>query len=135
VREEAPRPDATWTATGQEPPVFFDHRGRRRHWVAGGGGLTVVVAMMWVSGLVGGAIGFTRLPTPLAGLRALPRLVHSIRIDADATHDRSHADTVDIDTPRHARTTAVFVIEAQRRPRSPWRHEPTVDQGHRLART
>jgi hypothetical protein len=69
--EAAPRDASVWTATGREVPVFFDHRGRRRPWVAGAGALAVVLAAAWLCGLVGGTLGFAALPSPVTALHVL----------------------------------------------------------------
>jgi hypothetical protein len=51
-----------WTATGHERPVFLDEHGRRRRWVLAGGMLAGVLAALWLTALVVGAIGFATLP-------------------------------------------------------------------------
>ncbi|HEY7961343.1 MAG TPA: hypothetical protein VID29_05420 [Solirubrobacteraceae bacterium] len=54
--------DVVWTATGHEPPVFLDERGRRRRWVLAGGALTGGMSALWLGGLIAGAIGFSSIP-------------------------------------------------------------------------
>jgi hypothetical protein len=58
--------DAVWTATGHEPPVFLDERGRRRRWVLAGGALTGGASAIWLGGLLAGAIGFSSMPSTAA---------------------------------------------------------------------
>lgn len=94
---------STWWATGQEVPVFFDHSGRRRHWVAGAGTTAVVLAAVWLCGLVGGAVGFATLPSPVAALHALVarRPVYAVNVSSrarvDARRDFAVARGRDID--------------------------------------
>ncbi len=104
--EEPPRDTSVWRATGREAPVFFDHRGHRRHWVRGGGALAVVLAAAWLCGLVGGAVGFATLPSPIGVLRpfvqrhevfALEAPLHTRVIahrEFASVHDRESAHTL-----------------------------------------
>ncbi len=50
----------------------------------GGGALTVVLAVVWLCGLVGGAVGFATLPAPLTILHALPQGHRVFAVDAPA---------------------------------------------------
>lgn len=94
--EDAPRAAAVWTATGCEVPVFFDHRGHRRRWVAGSGGLAVLLAVAWVCGLVGGAVGFGGLPRP-----------------ADILHAQAQPSALYVvDRPRHLRAHGRREVDA-----------------------
>lgn len=61
----APKPTAMtviWTATGCEPPVFLDERGRRRRWVLCAGAFAALASGLWLAALLAGAIGFSKLP-------------------------------------------------------------------------
>lgn len=67
-----------WTATGHEAPVFYDHRGRRRHWVAAAGALVATLAVIWICGLVVGPLGFTSLRAPNAGVSGSPLIASPV---------------------------------------------------------
>lgn len=80
-----------WTATGHEPPVFLDERGRRRRWVLGAGSLAGVIAVIWLGALIAGGVGFTSLPSMRlpGGLSAALRPVSTLHARTGEVATRS----------------------------------------------
>lgn len=56
-------PASEWTASGREPQVFLDERGRRRRWVLAGGAIAGLLASVWLAALISGGVGFATLPS------------------------------------------------------------------------
>jgi len=119
--DDAPRDASVWTATGSEPPVFFDHHGRRRPWVFGGGATVVALAAMWLCGLAAGTFGFAKLPGPAAGLSVLSHLSSVYAPDvtrhrrdvylSDALHRRHSVFAIDLPRHHHAGVRREFAVD------------------------
>jgi hypothetical protein len=65
-----------WTATGHERQVFLDQSGRRRRRCGVLGVFVAVFAVMWLTAVVSGPVGFSNLPSVrISSLRPLPGVV------------------------------------------------------------
>src|SRR6202043_3733724 len=85
--------ETIWTATGHERPVFLDESGRRRRWVLAGGVFAGGVSAFWVTALIAGAVGFSRLPLirphlPFVALHAEAHEVAAIREETSTVRHR-----------------------------------------------
>jgi hypothetical protein len=87
-------------ATGTERPIFFDETGRRARRVRAAGTVAGVVAALWLAAIVGGPLGFGRLPAgPPAALLLQPPFVlrHPHREHARVARRRHPRRSRDID--------------------------------------
>jgi hypothetical protein len=73
-----PEADARWTATGHERPVFLDEHGTRRRWVLLAGALAGTLAALWLTALLAGAVGFSRLPPSYSPIRRASAHISSV---------------------------------------------------------
>ena len=87
---------AVWTATGLERQVFLSHSGRRRRGFSALGALLALLAGVWMTALMTGSVGFSRLPTlPSATAIVRPSGHHAPPFDHEprvaARAERRHA--------------------------------------------
>jgi hypothetical protein len=59
-----------WTS-GDEPPVFADHSGRRARGVRVAGFAVAVLCAVWLGALMAGMAGFSRFPPARPAIHAL----------------------------------------------------------------
>jgi hypothetical protein len=74
-------------ATGTERPIFLDETGRRARCVRAAGTAGGVAAALWLAAIVGGPLGFGRLPAGPADalvVRAPVAVAHAHRVHARA---------------------------------------------------
>jgi hypothetical protein len=119
-----------WRATGTERPVFLDESGRRRRRVQLIAAAAALVAGVWLCGLVGGGVGFSRLPpAPLSAHARPAHEGHRARVSGAASaltasaalaavSGRSHGVPVVLLRPRSTRARAVerFAVVRRRHP-------------------
>jgi hypothetical protein len=79
---------APWTATGLERQVFLDQSGRRRRRCGMLGAVVAVFAAMWLTALVSGPVGFSKLPSlPISSVHLLRGVV--VARHAHASHGQT----------------------------------------------
>jgi hypothetical protein len=105
-RRPAPFPAGVWTATGLERQVFLARSGRRSRGFGALSTLLAVLAVVWLTALMTGSMGFSNLP-------ALPSAAAIVAPSTPAAH---HAHVADRETrvavrPARRRSFKVAAIE------------------------